>query len=715
MFQRRLLLAALGAILVAPACQAAKVKVWDQHAPTSFDKAQFQQAVVSSEGAIRLGRRLRPFADLDVSHVWDLVEVKDGVLFAAAGDEGKVYKIAADGKASVVYADDASRPFCLAAAGDDAVYVGAGPNGQILRVDAAGKVKPVCLTGEPYVWSLAVDGKTGTLYAGTGPHGHVWKISPDGPAKVLYTAKQEHVLCVAAGADGQVYVGVDKSGLVYRIDEKGKAFVLYQAAQAEVRCLRVTADAVYVGTSTPTKRHGGAVASTPTGSAATASLASYRPEAAASIGDKPTKDEGAKAGAPEADSKETKETKGSPASAPSAPSGGENSVYRIGLDGGVREVFREKAMVLSLVRQNGHVFVGTGMDGQLFEVDDATREHSEIARLDHGQVLCMCQRRDGSVLLGAGDPGKLYLLEDRYAVRGTMISEVLDAKLVSKWGALRWEADAPAKTAVSVAVRSGNTAEPDDTWGDWSAEQTDAEKAVIDAPPARFLQYRLTLASEDPSVTPSVRGLTLRYQTTNQAPEVTKVEAPDLNAVNLDSPKKLKFKWSAVDANEDELTFGLYVRKDGWKGWMEVEEDFDKTEYEWDSTTTPDGVYQLKVTASDRRDNADAEALTGERVSSPFVVCHTPPAVKVKATVAGAEASIEASSSSPLVRLTAASYTLNGKKWVNVFPADGLFDGPAKAFKFKTEGLKPGTYVLVLRVRDAAGNTGSGDVVFTVE
>ena len=31
------------------------------------------------------------------------------------------------------------------------------------------------------------------------------------------------------------------------------------------------------------------------------------------------------------------------------------------------------------------------------------------------------------------------------------------------------------------------------------------------------------------------------------------------------------------------------------------------------------------------------------------------------------------------------------------------------------EALRPGTYVLVLRVRDAAGNVGSGDVVFTVQ
>jgi hypothetical protein len=65
--------------------------------------------------------------------------------------------------------------------------------------------------------------------------------------------------------------------------------------------------------------------------------------------------------------------------------------------------------------------------------------------------------------------------------------------------------------------------------------------------------------------------------------------------------------------------------------------------------------------------------------------------------------------------LTAASYAVNGKKWVNVFPVDGLFDSKTETFKFKTEGLKPGTHVLVLRVRDAAGNTGAGDAVFTLQ
>ena len=37
------------------------------------------------------------------------------------------------------------------------------------------------------------------------------------------------------------------------------------------------------------------------------------------------------------------------------------------------------------------------------------------------------------------------------------------------------------------------------------------------------------------------------------------------------------------------------------------------------------------------------------------------------------------------------------------------------AKRFQTEALRPGTYVVVLRVRDAAGNYGSGDVVFAIK
>src|SRR5207248_5644205 len=140
--------------------------------------------------------------------------------------------------------------------------------------------------------------------------------------------------------------------------------------------------------------------------------------------------------------------------------------------------------------------------------------------------------------------------------------------------------------------------------------------------------------------------LTLRYATTNQAPEVTSLEVPNLDAVTLDNPKKLHVKWSSTDPNEDELTYSVYARKDGWQSWVLLEEDFEKKEYEWDTTTTPSGVYQLRVVASDRRDNPAEEAREGERVSAPFVGAHEPPAVSVKvAGFEGDQALIEATAS----------------------------------------------------------------------
>ena len=53
--------------------QAAKVKVWYHQAPTAFDKAQLKQAVVTSEGALRLSRQVKPLdrksTRLNSSHI----------------------------------------------------------------------------------------------------------------------------------------------------------------------------------------------------------------------------------------------------------------------------------------------------------------------------------------------------------------------------------------------------------------------------------------------------------------------------------------------------------------------------------------------------------------------------------------------------------------------------------------------------------------------
>lgn len=691
--------------LVSP-LEAGKVKTWYHHGSGDYDKAKLKQSVVSNQGVIRLSRQLRPLAKLDAAHVWDVVEDSDGNLVVATGDEGKLYQVKPDGSSKVLYTSKESQILCLARTPDGALYAGTGPGGQILKIGSDGKATVVAEKLGKYVWSLAYDAESKSLYAGTGPKGQIFKVGGDGKATVFYATKQDHILSLAFAAP-HLYAGTDKQGLVYRIDGQGKGFVLYHAPQSEIRSLFVDHQVVYAGTSAPAAKRiptmplrTPTVPITPSGSGGTGGTTT-------AVEPTPGGGSGNTFAAPD--------IKGTPASAPSTPPPGDNSLYRIAADGTVRELFRERTLLLRLLRVRDHLLAGTGMQGQLFEIDEASKERVEIARLDHGQILCLLLRKDGSVVLGTGDPGRLYVLENRYASQGTVHSEVLDAKIVSAWGAINWKANTPAGTAVKVAVRSGNVPDPDDTWSDWTAEQTDPAMAEATAPKARYLQYRITLSTNDPKITPEVRQIAIRYRTTNQAPEITSLDVPDLDAVNLDQPKKFKIRWNATDPNEDELTYDIHVRKEGWKDWVLLEENLDRRDFEWDTTTAPSGLYQVKVTASDRRDNPAEEALAAEKISPQVPISHLPPAVTVKLVgVADGKATLEATGADPLVRLTEASYTVDGKRWTNVFPVDGLFDSRAERFRFTTEALRAGTHVVLVRMKDAAGNLGSGDVVFNV-
>src|SRR5438270_13676274 len=212
---RRYLLPLAALLLAAAPAAAGKVKVWQAHAPADYDRATLRGAVVSSEGAVRLSRRLKPLPGLEAEHVWDVTEDKVGNLYAATGDEGKVYKITPAGDVSVAYAGPDSQVLCLAVGGDGAVYAGTGPTGRVVRIDSEGQSRVIFAGAENYVWALAfaADGKT--LYAGTGPKGRVYTIDADGHSAVFFQSRQDHILSLAASADGSLYAGTDKDGLVY--------------------------------------------------------------------------------------------------------------------------------------------------------------------------------------------------------------------------------------------------------------------------------------------------------------------------------------------------------------------------------------------------------------------------------------------------------------------------------------------------------------------
>ena len=123
---------------------AGKVKTVTISTPSNYDKARLEQTVVSSEGAVRLARSLKPLATneaIDAARVWDIVEDRAGNLYVATGDDGKIFKISLDGKVSLAFESGDSQVLCLVASPNGSIYAGTGPGGRIVRIAPIGKSK----------------------------------------------------------------------------------------------------------------------------------------------------------------------------------------------------------------------------------------------------------------------------------------------------------------------------------------------------------------------------------------------------------------------------------------------------------------------------------------------------------------------------------------------------------------------------------------------
>jgi hypothetical protein len=112
-----------------------------------------------------------------------------------------------------------------------------------------------------------------------------------------------------------------------------------------------------------------------------------------------------------------------------------------------------------------------------------------------------------------------------YALSGTFTSAVFDATRLADWGFMNYSATLPAGCQIIVETRTGNTVtlggsgtqiivgdEPSGSlvsgfgadWSDWAQVANGAE---IVSPAARYLQYRVTLITSDPTLTPVLRDI----------------------------------------------------------------------------------------------------------------------------------------------------------------------------------------------------------------
>ncbi len=706
-----LLIAPIATFLVAAGAieLRAKVETWRQESASAFAKHRREGVVVSTQGRVRLGRALVTTAPLNADRVWDLARAADGSIYAATGDPGQVVRLDPQKPSAweLVLDDSDGQVLSLVATPDGKVFAGTGPSGKVVELTDPKRPASRPDPGVLYIWDLATDA-SGNVLAATGPNGQLWKRNAEGAWSLLYDAKPAHLLSTAVAPDGSVYAGSDGEGLIYRIASDGKVSVVYDAPQPEIRTLLVgPGGSLYAGTAA--EAGGGPLrglnlfsANEPEpGSDATGTRSQAVAVAALQT---PPAD-------PPADA--VKDPGGAGAAAPKPAAPGENAVYRIDPAGVVREVFRAKALFFALALVEDRLLIGTGPEGVLYEVREGDGEQTPLAKLDNGQILALLAEPDGGLLLGAGDPGAVARLSANVLERGELVSDVFDAKLPSRFGSLEWQGEAPEGCSIAIQVRTGNVGDPDATWSDWSAEQSDPKDARADAPTGRFVQYRAKLATRDPRRSPELRSVSVSYRSLNLPPEIEKLETPDVSTADGAARQtKLTIKWEVTDPNDDAMSYKLQVRKEGWPGWIDLTDSpVTEKNYTWDASGFPSGRYRVRVVASDRPSNSPEDALTRDRESQGFLVDHEAP----KVAIAPEGRSAAVTLTDDLTRLVKAEYAVDGGAWSAIFPADGLFDGTTEKIALDLRDLKPGVHLLMIRATDAAGNVGSGDALLTVK
>jgi hypothetical protein len=239
----RPLLAAVAVCAAAATLLASKPVFWQTATVNGFLRGEVENLSIDGHGRLLLGPSAEQFAETTSPFVWTMAVAPDGSMFAGTGNEGKILKIDASGKASTFFDTTELEVHALALAPDGSLYAATSPDGRIYKIDRGGNGAVFFDPDDKYIWSLALDA-AGNLYAGSGEKGVIYKIAPDGKGAPFYQTKATHVVALSFQPDGQLLAGTESPGRLFRIDRTGKAFLLLDSTYQEIHAVRMDAQGI---------------------------------------------------------------------------------------------------------------------------------------------------------------------------------------------------------------------------------------------------------------------------------------------------------------------------------------------------------------------------------------------------------------------------------------------------------------------------------------
>jgi hypothetical protein len=717
-------------------------RTWEQSKFEDLSKGTARGVAIRSSGGLELAPAFKTIATTPSTYVWSVAADRDGTIFAATGAPGRVYHIGADGKSTPIFEPQELQVQSLLFTKTGVLLAATNPDGKIYRIErnaaasvnATGKSEySASLFFDPktkYIWDMLLD-DAGNLFVATGDQGEIFKVTPKGDHSVFFKSDEAHIRVLAWDKQKNLIAGSDGSGLIYRISPAGDGFVLYSAPKKEITALAVDAAGNIYAAGIGEKRPG--------------SLPPLLPPAASAP---PPNTQPATGQGQPGLVISTPSTAPAPVTViplPGAGATGGSEIYRISADGTPMRFWASRDDLIYALVFDSHerLLAGTGNRGHIYAITGED-EYSDLVKAAASQITSFAFLPNGGLLAGSSNLGKVFLLASAPEAQGAYESDVLDARIFSRWG----RADMRSTGNVELFARSGNVDNPDRNWSPW--QKIDSLKdSRINAPPARFIQWKAVLHAGP--VAPRVEIVTINYLPRNVAPDfddvsvqvgiryqsLPKVTLPDTTNPSSGAPVPrfeipppllrdrdgIGVKWTVHDDNDDQMVYSLYYRGESESRWLLLKDGITDKFYSFDAALLPDGAYQVKVVASDGPSHSPDQALSAEKESARFEVDTTAPQVSgLTAAVEGNQLRVTFHAADNFSPIKRAEYSIDAADWQFVEPAGQLSDSKTESYDFRVplpDSTAPDSsrktaeaeHIVVVRVYDRYDNMNSAKAV----
>jgi hypothetical protein len=601
--------------------------------------------------------------------------------------------------------------YCLALDKKGRLYAGTSPNGKIYRITDKGKGDSFFNPEEKYIWDLLFTDKD-VLLAAVGETGGVYEISQEGEGQLILEGEQNHILCLRMDGNGDLFAGSGGKGLLYRFTPGKRISILFESPYEEIKSIALDEQ--------------GNIYAAASGQVTTPKRAEISPARA--------KDE-MEVTVTVTPSAQTKIPSLSREKQPGA-------IFKINPAGVVKRVWHsEEDLIYSVIwdEREKRLIFGTGNKGRIYTLD-RENEFSLLLQRDSEQVYSLAPV-DSRIYVLSNNTTGLTVLHPQQREDGEYLSRVYDSKTLSSWGKIEWGAELPTGATIQFQTRSGNSAETDQSWSDWSPPYQKEGGEQILSPKARYIQFRINFKSQAGKVSPLLSRASLFYLQANLEPAITELKFLPPSQVLIKPPeqddviwgadvdegqkgkpeekkpyvlaKKTERKgfqtilWKASDENGDSLLYSLYIRREDDRQWRILKEDWEETIFAFDTVSFPDGIYFLKVEVSDSPSNPLGMELKSEKTSSPLVIDNSLPVVKnFQASKAKRTLTVAFTAQDSLSSIEEVLFIIRPDGWRSVFPLDGICDSQQESFKFDILLAANSDQFVTLKVKDRHGNTG---------